>query len=58
MNVLVIEDDLVIGKAMQQGITEAGHTCAWVKDSRHGFEQAQSQRFDVVILDLMIPGGL
>jgi DNA-binding response OmpR family regulator len=56
MEILVIEDDPVIGKAVQQGITEAGQQCTWVKDSRHGFEQAMSQRFDVLILDLMIPG--
>lgn len=56
MEMLVIEDDPVIGKAVQQGISEAGHQCTWVKDSRHGFEQAMSQRFDVIILDLMIPG--
>jgi two-component system OmpR family response regulator len=56
MEILVIEDDLVIGKAVQQGLNEAGHHCTWVKDSRHGYEQALSQRFDVVILDLMIPG--
>src|SRR5687767_834114 len=56
METLVIEDDPVIGKAVQQGISEAGHECVWVKDSRHGFEQAMTQRFDVIILDLMIPG--
>src|SRR5262245_45910765 len=56
MDILVIEDDPVIGKAVQQGISEAGHECTWVKDSRPGFERAMSQRFDVIILDLMIPG--
>src|ERR1700730_7719759 len=56
MEILVIEDDPVIGKAVQQGISEAGHECAWVKDSRPGFELAMSQRFDVIVLDLMIPG--
>ena len=56
MEILVIEDDPVIGKAVQQGLSEAGHECVWVKDSSHGFEQALTQRFDVIILDLMIPG--
>src|SRR5688572_2194913 len=56
MEILAIEDDPVIGKAVQQGLNEAGHHCTWVKDSRHGYEQALSQRFEVVILDLMIPG--
>jgi two-component system, OmpR family, response regulator len=56
MEMLVIEDDPVIGKSVQQGIREAGHECVWVKDSRTGFDQAMTQRFDVIILDLMIPG--
>jgi DNA-binding response OmpR family regulator len=56
MEILVIEDDPVIGKAIQQGIVEAGHQCTCVKDSHHGLEQALTQRFDVIILDLMIPG--
>jgi two-component system OmpR family response regulator/two-component system copper resistance phosphate regulon response regulator CusR len=56
MEILVIEDDSVIGKAVQQGLSEAGHECVWVKDSGHGFEQAMTQRFDVIILDLLIPG--
>ena len=56
METLVIEDDPVIGKAVQQGISEAGHECVWVKDGRLGFDQGMSQRFDVIILDLMIPG--
>ncbi|HWY86778.1 MAG TPA: response regulator transcription factor, partial [Gemmataceae bacterium] len=56
MEILVIEDDPVIGKAVQQGMGEAGHECTWVKDSRPGLAQAMSQRFDAIVLDLMIPG--
>jgi two-component system OmpR family response regulator/two-component system copper resistance phosphate regulon response regulator CusR len=56
MEILVIEDNPVIGKAVHRGICEAGHECAWVQDSRAGFEQAMTQRFDVIVLDLMIPG--
>jgi two-component system, OmpR family, response regulator len=56
MEILVIEDDPVIGKAVQQGIKEAGHGCNWIKDGPNGYLQAVSQRYDVIILDLMIPG--
>jgi two-component system OmpR family response regulator len=56
MEILVIEDDPVIGKAVQQGMGEAGHECTWVKDSRPGLAHAMSQRFDAIVLDLMIPG--
>lgn len=56
MNVLVVEDDPVIGKSLSKGLTEAGHTCSWVKDGNHGLEQILSQRFDAIVLDLLLPG--
>jgi two-component system, OmpR family, response regulator len=56
MDILIIEDDMVIGKAVQKGLTEAGHTCHWLKDGVSGLAAAESQKHDVVILDLMLPG--
>ncbi len=56
MNVLVVEDDPVMGKSLNKGLSEAGHACAWVKDGKHGVEQALSQRFDAILLDLLLPG--
>ncbi len=55
MNLLVIEDDPVLGKALQRGLNDAGHACAWVRNGRKGLEEARSQRFDAVVLDLMLP---
>jgi two-component system OmpR family response regulator len=57
MDVLVIEDDPGIGKAVQQGLTEAGHDCAWVKDGVQGREQGLSHKYDVILLDLLLPGA-
>ena len=56
MNVLIIEDDPVIGKAVQKGLSEAGHSCDWIMDGKAGFEAASSQRHDVIVLDLLLPG--
>src|SRR5215207_2016168 len=56
MEILVIEDDPVIGKAVQRGLTEAGHGCAWVTDGVEGLEEARAQKCDVVVLDLLLPG--
>src|SRR5262245_32933195 len=52
---LVVEDDPVIGKALQKGLAEAGHGCVWVKDGAKGLEQARRQQFDAIVLDLMLP---
>ena len=56
MNILIIEDDPVIGKALRQGLAESGHGCAWVKDGGRGLESGRGQQFDAIVLDLMLPG--
>ena len=56
MDILIIEDEPVIGKAVQKGLGEAGHVCTWVKDGVLGREAARSQKHDVIILDLLLPG--
>ncbi len=56
MNVLVVEDDPVIGKSLSKGLSEAGHGCVWVKDGKNGLEHCLSQRFDAILLDLLLPG--
>jgi two-component system, OmpR family, response regulator len=56
MDILIIEDDPVIGKAVQKGLGEAGHECAWIKDGSLGLDAARSQKHDVIILDLLLPG--
>jgi len=55
MNLLLIEDDLVLGKALQKGLLEAGHQCRWAHNGREGWQQIQESPIDVVILDLMLP---
>lgn len=56
MDLLIVEDDPVIGKAIKQGLHEAGHDCTWAKDGDRGAELAHSQQYDAIILDLMLPG--
>src|SRR6185295_17581853 len=56
MNILVVEDDQVIGKSLVQGFTEAGHNCELAKNGNSGATLAASHQFDVIVLDLMLPG--
>jgi len=56
MDLLVIEDDAVIGKSLRKGLSEAGHGCVWAKEGERGLELALGQQFDAIILDLMLPG--
>lgn len=55
MELLIIEDDQALGKALQRGLSEAGHPCVWERNGQSGFEQARTQRFDAIVLDLMLP---
>ncbi|MDX1947823.1 MAG: response regulator transcription factor [Pirellulaceae bacterium] len=55
MHLLAIEDDAVLGKAIQRGLTDAGHACQWARSGQKGLEEAQSQTFDAIILDLLLP---
>lgn len=55
MQVLIIEDDAVTGRALVKGFTEAGHRAEWVQDGHSGSEAARSQQFDAIVLDQMLP---
>ncbi|MEQ8667788.1 MAG: response regulator transcription factor [Pirellulales bacterium] len=55
MDVLVVEDDHVLGKSLKKGLEEAGHGCVWAKSGHRGLELAMSQKADVIVLDLMLP---
>ncbi|MBL9093517.1 MAG: response regulator transcription factor [Planctomycetaceae bacterium] len=56
LNLLVVEDDPVIGKSLKQGLTEAGHDCALAKTGDEGLSEAGSQQYDALILDILLPG--
>jgi two-component system OmpR family response regulator/two-component system copper resistance phosphate regulon response regulator CusR len=55
MDLLLVEDDRVLGKAIERGLSDAGHECTWVRSGQKGLEKASSQRFDAVILDRLLP---
>lgn len=55
MHLLVVEDDAVLGKAIERGLSEAGHACEWVRNGQKGADEGRSQRFDAIVLDLMLP---
>lgn len=55
MEVLIVEDDEILGKALRRGLEEAGHRCVWVKNGEKGLASALSQKCDTIILDLMLP---
>ena len=55
MNLLIVEDDLEAAKAMATSLTEAGHVCRLEADGAMGLSAARDGRFDVLIVDRMMP---
>ncbi len=56
MKVLVIEDDPTVGQFVKRGLEEARYTVDLVADGEEGEQLAKSQPYDVVVLDLRLPG--
>jgi DNA-binding NtrC family response regulator len=54
--VLVIDDEPVIGLSCRRSLTPAGYEVDSFEDPRAGLERALTDEFDVILLDLMMPG--
>ncbi len=55
MRLLLVEDDSMIGRAVRQGLLDAGFAVDWVTDGRQaGFALADSV-YDLAVLDLGLP---
>jgi two-component system, OmpR family, response regulator len=56
MKVLVIEDDPTVGQFVKRGLEEQHWTVDLVADGEEGEALARSQPYDLVVLDLRLPG--
>jgi len=56
MRVLVVEDEGSISGFIRQGLTEAGFVVTVEADGGRALQRILSAAFDVIILDIMLPG--
>jgi two-component system OmpR family response regulator len=56
MRILVVEDDPVMGRILEQGLDEAGFSVDLVTSGEEAIAAALTTPFDAISLDLMIPG--
>jgi len=56
MRFLLIEDDEKIGSFIAKGLGQEGHLAEWTRNGDDGLVFAQTERFDAVIVDIMLPG--
>lgn len=57
MNILLIEDDLAIGRALQSVLQDDGHGVVWIRLASEGLQRMGDAAFDAVLLDLSLPDG-
>src|SRR5215467_184504 len=58
MRCLVIEDEADTARYICNGLEQAGHTATLVRDGVGGLDRATNERWDIIILDRMLPGGV
>jgi two-component system OmpR family response regulator len=56
MRVLLVEDDAMIGEAIQAALKDASYAVDWVKDGQIAITTITSQHYDIALLDLGLPG--
>ena len=56
MRVLLVEDDTMIGEAIQAALKDATYATDWVKNGQTALTTLACQHYDVVLLDLGLPG--
>lgn len=56
MRILVVEDEPKLAGAVKQGLEANGHAVSIAPTGEDGFFLAQTEAFDLLILDVMLPG--
>jgi len=56
MRVLLVEDDTMIGEAIQGALKDASYAADWVKNGQTALTTLGCQHYDLVLLDLGLPG--
>ena len=56
MRILLVEDDTLLGEGIQTGLVQDGYTVDWLTDGRAADQALQHNAFDLLVLDLNLPG--
>jgi DNA-binding response OmpR family regulator len=56
MRVLVVEDEIKMAALLKQGLEEQKHSVEVAHDGKAAMEMASNYEFDVIVLDVMLPG--
>lgn len=56
MRILIVEDEPKTGEYLKQGLAEAGYQVDWRQDGQAGLSQALTGEYELLVLDIMLPG--
>ena len=55
MKILLIEDDILIAKAIQQTLKDAAYAVDWVTDGQSALSSVELQNYELMLLDIGLP---
>jgi two-component system response regulator QseB len=56
VHIVLIEDDVQLGAAIQRALERLAYTVSWLRDGREALNAMRDQTADLVLLDLGLPG--
>jgi DNA-binding response OmpR family regulator len=56
VHILLVEDEVRLGRAVRRLLLEEGHAVDYVQTGEDALSQAQAEDYDLVLLDVMLPG--
>lgn len=56
-SILIAEDEKPIRELIRRNLLLVGHSCREAADGREALELAEAERFDLALLDVMLPGA-
>ena len=57
IRILIVEDEVPISRLLETSLTQAGYQCTCAFDGAGCADLLEAQRFDLVLLDVMLPGA-
>lgn len=55
-SILTIEDDPVLGAYVHEQLGRSGFQVTWCRNGQQGLQLARAQAFDLVLMDILLPG--
>ena len=55
MRLLLVEDDVMVASGIKLGLTDAGYAVDWVGSAERAIEVAQTESFDIAVVDVGLP---